>query len=230
MALAVAAAVLLNVYGFAVKSAALAGRLGSPQVAVAALGLAVASVVLDLAFVGWRGGAASSHLVSRLRGASRASVVRGAGLALLFGAAVFAAVALGTAWLGPSLVPAEYATMTAGELARKVLVRDPLLVAFPEELAFRFLLWDLFAATAAGRARAHRLPLAGTTVAFGAWHLADGLPLGPPAMLGAALLGAVGGAAIGALFERTRSLPLAVFAHAVADGAIALARFGLTDP
>ena len=226
MALAVAAAVLLNVYGFTVKSAAIAGSLAGPRAVVAALGLAVASVVLDLVFVRWKGGAASRHIVSRLRGASRASVARGAVLAIAFGAAVFTAVALGTWWLGASLVPAEFATMSAGELARKVLIYDPLLVAVPEELAFRLLLWDLFAG--AGLARSRWLPLTGTTVAFGAWHLADGLPFGPPAMLGAALLGAVGGAVIGALFQRTRSLPLAVFAHVIADAAIALARFSLT--
>jgi membrane protease YdiL (CAAX protease family) len=225
--LALAAAVLLNVYGFAVKSAVLEGGLTARHSAIAALILAVASLVLDLAFIGWQGGSASRHLVSRLRGAGRPAVARGAVLALLFGAAVFAAVALGTGWLGASLVPEEFATMTAGQLARKVLVRDPLLVAVPEELAFRLLLWDLFAAAAAGRGRTRRLPLAGTTAAFGAWHLADGLPLGPPAMLGAALLGAVGGAVIGAVYARTRSLPLAVFTHAVADAAIALARFSL---
>jgi membrane protease YdiL (CAAX protease family) len=228
VALALAAAVLLTAYGFAVKSAVLAGGLTRPQSAIAALGLAAAALVLDLAFIRWKGGSAARHLVSRLRGAGRAAVARGALLALLFGAAVFAAVARGTERLGPSLVPEEFATMTAGELARRVLVQDPLLVAVPEELAFRLLLWDLFATAAAGRGRSRWLPLAGTTIAFGAWHLADGLPLGPPAMLGAALAGAVGGAVIGALFERTRSLPLAVFAHAVADAAIALARFTLT--
>jgi membrane protease YdiL (CAAX protease family) len=224
--LAVAAAVLLNAYGFAVKGAAFAGRLTPPQVAAAALCLAVASVVLDVVFIRWKGGSAAGHLVSRLRGAGAAPVARGAVLAILFGGAVFAAVALGTWWLGPSLVPAEFATMTAGDLALKVLVADPILVAVPEELAFRLLLWDLFAG--AGRARSRWVPLAGTTVAFGAWHLADGLPFGPAAMLGAAILGVVGGAVIGLLFERTRSLPLAVFAHALADGAIALARFSLT--
>ena len=161
------------------------------------------------------GGTTSRHIVSRLRGASRASVARGAVLAIVFGAAVFTAVAIGIWWLGASLMPAEFATMSAGELARKVLIHDPLLVAVPEELAFRLLLWDLFAG--AGQARIRWLPLTGTTVAFGAWHLADGLPFGPPAMLGAALLGAVGGAVIGALFQRTRSLPLAVFAHVIAD-------------
>jgi membrane protease YdiL (CAAX protease family) len=226
--LALAASLLLTGYGFAVKCAVLAGALTAPQSALAARGLAVVSLVLDLALVGWKGGSASTHLVSRLRGASRRAVARGAVLALLFGAAVFAAVALGTGWLGASLVPAEFATMTAGGLARKVLVRDPLLVAVPEELAFRLLLWDLFVAAAAARGLPRHLPLAGTTVVFGAWHVADGLPLGPPAMLGAALLGAVGGAVIGALYARTRSLPLAVFAHAVADAAIALARFALT--
>lgn len=226
MALAIAAAVLLNAYGFAVKGAAIAGYLTKPQSVVAALGLAGASAVLDLVFIRWKGGSASRHIVSRLRGASHAAVARGAVLAVLFGAAVFTAVALGTAWLGASLMPAEFATMTAGDLALKVLVRDPILVAVPEELAFRLLLWDLFAAADQGRNR--WLPLTGTTVAFGAWHLADGLPFGPPAMLGAALLGAVGGATIGVLFERTRSLPIAVFAHALADAAIALARFSLT--
>ena len=226
MALAIAAAVLLNVYGYTVKSAAIAGSLAGPWAVVAALGLAVASVVLDLVFVTWKGGTASRHIVSRLRGEGRAPVARGAVLAILFGVAIFTVVALGTWWLGASLMPAEFATMSAGELARKVLVYYPLLVAVPEELAFRLLLWDLFAG--AGQTRIRWLPLTGTTVAFGAWHLADGLPFGPPAMLGAALLGAVGGAVIGALFQRTRSLPLAVFAHVIADAAIALARFSLT--
>jgi hypothetical protein len=94
--LALAAAVLFNVYGFAVKSALLAGGLPAPRSAIAALGLAVASLVLDLAFIGWKGGSASRHLVSRLRGAGRRAVALGAVLALLFGAAVFAAVSLGT--------------------------------------------------------------------------------------------------------------------------------------
>lgn len=227
-ALAVITAAALIVYGLAVKTTdfgQLVGRLvpGGPP-----LVLAVGSLLASACFARWSGHSPVSHFRARLKGRGGRRLLWGAAGALLLGVATSAATIAGIVWLGAPLVTEDAGELSGAELARKALADDPLQVAVPEELAFRLLLWDLFSAARLRRpTREPWMPLLATSLAFGAWHLGDGLQHGTREALGAVIIAGLGGAGIGVLFARTGSLPVAILAHALADAGIGFARHAL---
>jgi membrane protease YdiL (CAAX protease family) len=203
-----------------------AGLLGPPLVSAAVLGAAVA-------LVAWRSGASFADL-----GLSRANLRRGVGYGLGALAVVLVAVVL------VAVIPATNqwlhdtrAEISGGRLGYELVVSELLLIAVPEELAFRGVLlgsamrlWSVWRAVAI------------SSVLFGLWHIGPTLQTMSDnsavqtvgtgvagrllVVLGAVLATSVAGVVFSWLRLRSRSLVACVIAHFATNGvALAVAWF-----
>ena len=210
-------AALLVVWGN-VTSAALGSSAwlpgGSWSFIASGLALVVVSVVAGRAMSLDRRalGLVGSHALGALSGVLLGAIVAAVGVLLLLVA--------GPAIVGRPIEYAPLAAVTAGTLTPHIAFFLPLGDILPEELAFRGVLLGAFV-----RSMSATRAIAGAAIVFALWHLAvvratiDDTSLGRPsvwfvpALVGALIVVAIGGAVFAWLRLRTGSLATTIAAH-----------------